>query len=360
MKRRGVLLGVGAGAIGLGAPAIAQAPKYQWRLVSSFPKSLVTLYGAAEVFADIVREATNGDIDISVYAAGEIVPALGVFDAVSDGTVELCHTVSNYYVGKDPTFAFGTTLPFGLNTRQHDAWLVQGGAKEMLDNFYSKYNVRGFACGNIGAQMGGWFRKEINTLEDLKGLKFRIGGMAGQVVQKLGVVPQQIAGGDIYAALERGAIDAAEFVGPHDDERLGLQKVAPYYYYPGWWEGTSTIHLFMQDAIWSDLPENYRAIVEMASSYANTWMRTKYDNENPAALRRLVAGGAQLRAYPDSFFNAAFDAAHELFDETAASNPEFKELYDHLVDYRQQEYSWWQFAEHKYDELMIEALKNRR
>src|SRR5690606_3070538 len=204
MKRRGFLLGAGAGAIGLSTPAIAQGPKYRWRLVSSFPKSLDTLFGAAEFFAERVKEATNGEIEISVYAAGEIVPALQAFDAVSDGTVELCHTCSYYFVGKDPTFTFGTTLPFGLNTRQHDSWLIEGGAQALLDKFYGKYGVKSFACGNVCAQMGGWFRKEIKSVEDLAGLKFRIGGLAGQVVQKLGVVPQQIPAGDLYPALERG------------------------------------------------------------------------------------------------------------------------------------------------------------
>jgi TRAP-type mannitol/chloroaromatic compound transport system substrate-binding protein len=228
MKRRGFLLGAGAGAIGLSTPAIAQGPKYRWRLVSSFPKSLDTLFGAAEFFAERVKEATNGEIEISVYAAGEIVPALQAFDAVSDGTVELCHTCSYYFVGKDPAFTFGTTLPFGLNTRQHDSWLIEGGAQALLDKFYGKYGVKSFACGNVCAQMGGWFRKEIKSVEDLAGLKFRIGGLAGQVVQKLGVVPQQIPAGDLYPALERGTIDAAEWVGPYDDEKLGLHKVAPY------------------------------------------------------------------------------------------------------------------------------------
>jgi TRAP-type mannitol/chloroaromatic compound transport system substrate-binding protein len=360
MKRRGFLLGAGAGAIGLSTPAIAQGPKYRWRLVSSFPKSLDTLFGAAEFFAERVKEATNGEIEISVYAAGEIVPALQAFDAVSDGTVELCHTCSYYFVGKDPAFTFGTTLPFGLNTRQHDSWLIEGGAQALLDKFYGKYGVKSFACGNVCAQMGGWFRKEIKSVEDLAGLKFRIGGLAGQVVQKLGVVPQQIPAGDLYPALERGTIDAAEWVGPYDDEKLGLHKVAPYYYYPGWWEGSATIHLFMQNAIWDELPAHYRALIEMASSEANAWMQARYNNNNPAALRRLVAEGAQLRAYPDEVFDAAFDAAHELFDEIAASNADFKELYDHLTAYRQQQYSWWQFAEHKYDDLMINALRKRR
>ena len=363
MERRRFLLGAagaGVGAVGLSAPAIAQGAKYRWRLVSSYPKSLDMFFGAAELFADNVREATEGNIDISVYAAGEIVPAAQGLDAVSDGTVELCHTASNHYIGKDPTFAFGTTLPFGLNSRQQDAWLTEGGGQELLDKFYAKYNVRSFPCGNVGAQMGGWFRKEIKSIEDLAGLKFRIGGLAGQVIQKLGVVPQQIPAGDIYPALERGTIDAAEFVGPYDDEKLGFNKVAPYYYYPGWWEGNSTITLFMQSAIWDELPPHYQAIIKLAAARVNEWMQARYDDRNPAALRRLVAAGVQLRAFPDDMFEAGFTAAQEMFDEIAAQNADFKEIYDHVIAYRQQQYSWWQFAEHKYDDMMISALRRRR
>jgi len=220
-----------AAATTLAAPAIAQiAPELKWRLTSSFPKSLDTIYGAAEVFAKFVAEATDNRFQIQCFPAGEIVPGLQAADKVSDGTVEMAHTCSYYYWGKDPAFAFGTAVPFGLNSRQQNAWFYHGGGNELLNEFYAPYNFIGMPGGNTGAQMGGWFRKEIKTVEDLKGVKMRIAGFAGAVMQKLGVVPQQIAGGEIYPSLEKGTIDAAEWVGPYDDQKLGFNKVAPFYY----------------------------------------------------------------------------------------------------------------------------------
>jgi TRAP-type mannitol/chloroaromatic compound transport system substrate-binding protein len=240
MKRRLFLraAGVAVAATAVAKPAIAQsAPELRWRLTSSFPKSLDTLYGAAEAFAKAVAEASDNKFQIQVFAAGEIVPGLQAADAVQSGTVEMCHTASYYYFGKDPTFAFGTAVPFGLNSRMQTAWMYFGGGMELMNDLYKKFNIYGIPAGNTGAQMGGWFRKEIKELSDLNGLKMRIGGFAGRVISKLGVVPQQIAGGDIYPALEKGTLDACEWVGPFDDEKLGFYKVAQYYYYPGWWEG---------------------------------------------------------------------------------------------------------------------------
>ena len=233
MKRRDVLKVAGAGlaSAAIAKPAIAQTmPEIKWRCTSSFPKSLDTLYGAAEVFAKAVAEATDNKFQIQVFAAGEIVPGLQAADAVTNGTVELCHTASYYYVGKDPTFALPCAVPFGLNSRMQNAWMYFAGGIDLCNEFYKKYNIYSLPAGNTGCQMGGWFRKEIKEPSDFNGLKMRIGGYAGRVLQKLGCVPQQLAGGDIYPALEKGTIDAAEWVGPYDDEKLGFYKVAPYYY----------------------------------------------------------------------------------------------------------------------------------
>ncbi len=253
-------------------PAIAQsAPEIKWRLTSSFPKSLDTIYGAGEVFAKTVSDMTDGKFQIQVFAAGEIVPGLQALDAVSNGTVEACHTVSYYFVGKDPTFALASAIPFGMNYRGQNAWLSAGGGMELMNEFYAKFNVHGVTAGNTGAQMGGWFRREVKTVADMNGLKMRIGGFAGQVLQKVGVVPQQIAGGDIYPALEKGTIDAAEWVGPYDDEKLGFFKVAPYYYYPGFWEGGPALHVFINKAKWDELPASYKAAVEAAAASTIAW-----------------------------------------------------------------------------------------
>ncbi|HEX2113915.1 MAG TPA: TRAP transporter substrate-binding protein DctP, partial [Alphaproteobacteria bacterium] len=265
MKRRQFLTsaGVGAAATAVAAPAIAQSqPEIKWRCASSFPKSLDTIFGTAELIAKKVAAATDDKFQIRVFAAGEIVPGLQVLDAVQANTVECGHTASYYYVGKDPTFAFETTVPFGLNTRQQMAWMYQGGGIELFREFFKDYNVVQFPAGQTGAQMGGWFRKEIKTVDDLKGLKFRVGGFAGQILGKLGVVAQQIPGGEIYPALEKGTIDAAEWVGPYDDERLGFHKVAPYYYYPGWWEGTGMGTAYINQKAWDSLPPSYQKAIE--------------------------------------------------------------------------------------------------
>jgi len=357
MKRRHFLqaAGIAAAATAVAKPAIAQpAPELRWRLTSSFPKSLDTIYMAAEVFSKAVAEATDNKFQIQVFAAGEIVPAIAAADAVQNGTVEMCHTSSYYYFGKDPTFAFGTAVPFGLNTRMQNAWMYHGGGMELMNDFYKKYNIIGFPAGNTGAQMGGWFRKEIKDVADLRGLKMRIGGFAGTVISKVGVVPQQIPGGEIYTALERGTIDAAEWVGPYDDLKLGFQKVAPYYYYPGWWEGGPMIHNFVNLDKWNALSPAYRSIIRTASSLANEWMVAKYDASNPAALRKLLAEDVvKLRQFPAPVMDASLKAAFEVYAEVSARNADFKKVWDAVLTFRNDAYLWWRVAEYSYDDYLI-------
>ena len=363
MKRRQFLqtASVGTAAGVIASPAIAQsAPEIKWRLTSSFPKSLDTIYGAAETFSKAVAEATDNRFQIQVFAAGEIVPGLQASDAVTNGTVEMCHTASYYYVGKDPSFAFGTAVPFGLNSRQQNAWMYHGGGIDLMNEFYKKYAIYALPGGNTGCQMGGWFRKEIRTPADLQGLKMRIGGFAGQVLSKLGAVPQQIAGGDIYPALEKGTIDAAEWVGPFDDEKLGFNKVAQYYYYPGWWEGGAMLHFFLNDKKWAELPRNYQAIVRSAAALANVDMQSKYDARNPEALRRLVGAGAQLRPFPQEVLEACLKSANELYTETADKNADFRKLYEATRVFRNDQYLWFQVAEYTFDNFMIRARAGNR
>lgn len=358
MKRRQFLkaAGVGLAATTIAKPAIAQsAPEVKWRLTSSFPKSLDTIYGASEIFSKVIAEATDNKFQIQVFAGGEIVPGLQALDAVSNGTVEMCHTASYYYFGKDPTFAFGTAVPFGLNSRMQNAWQFFGGGMDLMNEFYKKYNVYGIPAGNTGCQMGGWYRKEIKDPADLNGLKMRIGGFAGRVISKLGTVPQQIAGGDIYPALEKGTLDACEWVGPYDDEKLGFHKVAQFYYYPGWWEGGAMLHNMINLNKWNELPKGYRSLIRTASEMANTWMQSKYDAGNPAALKRLVAGGAQLRPFPQPVMEACYKAAQDVYAETTKTNADFKKVYDSTVAFRGDEYLWWQVAEYSFDTFMIRA-----
>jgi TRAP-type mannitol/chloroaromatic compound transport system substrate-binding protein len=301
----------------------------------------------------MVSDLTDGKFQIQVFAAGEIVPGLQVLDAVQNNTVEMCHTVSYYFVGKDPTFAIAASVPFGLNARQQNAWLYQNGGNEAFNEFFKKYNVYGLPCGNTGAQMGGWFSREIKTVADMNGLKMRIGGIAGQVMAKLGLVPQQIAGGDIYPALEKGTIDGAEWVGPYDDEKLGFYKVAKFYYYPGWWEGGPTIHAFTNLARWNELPKTYQAALIAGSTYANTIMQARYDVQNPLAIKRLVANGTQLRPFPNEVMEACLKATNELWGEISAKNEDFKKLITTMQSFRNDEYLWWQVAEYTFDSFMI-------
>ena len=335
------------------APAVVTGGReVKWRCASSFPKSLDTIYGAAEVMSKAVAAATGGKFDIQVFASGEVVPGLQVADAVQNGTVQCGHTASYYYVGKDPTFAFGTSIPFGLNARQFNAWWLFDGGDKVMNDFYKEYNIHAILCGNTGAQMGGWYRKEIKSVADLKGLKMRIGGFAGQVLTKLGVVPQQIAGGEIYPALEKGTVDAAEWVGPYDDEKLGFNKVAKFYYYPGWWEGGPALHLFTNIKAYEELPKDYQAILNSACAEANTWMLAKYDAQNPVALKRLSASGTQFRAFPKDVMDACYKAAMELYDETMAKNAKFKTVYEQMVPHRNDMIQWFRFTENTFDDYM--------
>jgi TRAP-type mannitol/chloroaromatic compound transport system substrate-binding protein len=362
MKRRDFIkvtgLGV-AGAATIAAPAIAQSmPEIKWRMPTSWPKSLDTLYGGAEMMAKMVAEATDNKFQIQTFAGGEIVPGLQVLDAVQNGTCEIGHTASYYYFGKDPTFTFGSSVPFGPNMRINQAWYMLGGGRDVLNEFYKKYNVTSLLAGNTGCQMGGWFRKEIKTVDDLKGLKFRVGGFAGRVLQKLGAVPQQIAGGDIYPALEKGTIDAAEWVGPYDDEKLGFVKVAPHYYFPGWWEGGPMLVAFVNLEKWNALPKHYQSVLEQAGHYASNWMMAKYDQANPAALRRLIAGGAKLHPFSAEIMQACWKAAKELHKEVADGNADFKKVYESLTKFSNDGYAWFQVAEIGYDNFMARASQS--
>ena len=344
----------GAAASTLAAPVLAQAaPKVTWRLTSSFPKSLDTIYGAAEVLSKRLSEATDGNFTIQVFPAGELVPGLQAADEVSAGNIEACHTVGYYYWGKDPAWAVAAAVPFSLSARGINAWHYHGGGIDLYNEFLADKNIVALPGGNTGVQMGGWFRKEINTVADLQGLKMRIGGFAGKIMERLGVVPQQIAGGDIYPALEKGTIDASEWVGPYDDEKLGFYKVAPYYYYPGWWEGGPTVHFMFGKAAYEALPPAYQSLLRSICQGVDADMLQKYDFKNPTAIKSLVANGAQLRPFSPEILNACFDAANAVYAELEASNPAFAKLWQSIKAFRSENYTWAQIAEYNYDTFMM-------
>ena len=355
MERRKFVRNAGlAGVLATGtAPAIVHAQaNIRWRLASSFPKSLDTLYGGAEVFAKKVSEMTSGKFQISTHAGGELVPALGVADAVQNATIEVAHTAPYYFFGKDETFGLGCAIPFGLNSRQMTAWMYHGNGMKLMREFYANYNIVNLPAGNTGAQMGGWFRKEIKSLADVKGLKFRIGGFGGRVMARIGAVPQNIPGGEIYQSLEKGTIDAAEWVGPYDDQKLGLNKVAPHYAFPGFWEGGPELELFINTKAYQSLSAEYKSIVAAAAAYAHIDMQAKYDALNPPALKQLVAGGAKIFRFPKDVMNAAFKEAMALYDELSAKNPNWKKVYADYSAFRRDQNIWFRFSEAGFDDFM--------
>ena len=362
MKRRTFLKSSLSGITSLAAaPAVAQSrPDVKWRMPTSYPKSLDILFGSGERIARRVSALTEGKFQISVFAAGELVPPLQVLDAVQSGTVECGGTPSFFYVGKDPTFAFDTALPFGLTTRAQNAWIMEAGGLALMREFYKNYNVTYFPAGNTGAQMGGWFRREINTLEDLRGLKLRVAGLAGQVFARLGAVPQNIAPGDLFAALERGTIDAVEWIGPHDDERLGFVKIAKYYYYPGWWDPCAQTNLFINLDHWEKLPKEYQTALEIACAETHGWMVNAYDSRNPAALRRLLAAGAQLRPFSQDILRQAEKIAFELYDEIAGKNEKFRLVYEPWKKFREDVLLWFSVAEISLDSFLLISEQAKR
>jgi TRAP-type mannitol/chloroaromatic compound transport system substrate-binding protein len=354
MDRRSLIKNAGiAGVLAAGvAPAVHAQAAVRWRLASSFPKALDTIFGAAEVFAKQVKAMSGGKFEISVHAAGELMPAFGVVDGVQQGSIEAAHTAPYYFFGKNEAFGLGCAIPFGLNSRQMTAWMYEGNGLKLMREFYGKYNMINFPGGNTGAQMGGWYRKEIKSLKDVKGMKMRIGGFGGKVLERIGGVPQNIPGGEIYTALEKGTIDAAEWVGPYDDQKLGFNKVAPYYYYPGWWEGGPQLDFFINQKAFNDLSAENKAIVESASAHAHVVMQAKYDALNPAALKQLVGAGTKLRPFPQDVMAAAYKEAMALYSELNEKNPEWAKIYADYSKFRADQNLWFRFTEATFDRFM--------
>ncbi len=354
MDRRSVIRNAGlAGVLAAGvAPAVHAQATLRWRCASSFPKSLDTLFGVCDVFAKKVGELSGGKFTITTHAAGELMPAFGVLDGVSNGTIEMANTASYYFFGKDPTYALDCAIPFGLNSRQMTAWVYEGNGMKLLREHFGKVGIVNFAMGNTGVQMGGWFRKEVNSVADLKGLKFRCGGFAGRVLERLGVIPQNIPGGEIYQALEKGTIDAAEWVGPYDDLKLGLNKVAQHYYYPGFWEVGPQLSLYVNQKAFEGLSSEYKAIVECAAAFAHTDMQAKYDARNMPALKTLLGQGAKLHAFPKDVMNAAFKSAMDVYAELNDTNPAWKKIYSDYAAFRKESNLWFNLAEASMDDFM--------
>lgn len=336
------------GEAGAGAPGIQAQPNVQWRLASSFPRALDAIYGSAERLAERVAALTDGRFRIRVYPGGELVPPFQVMDAAQQGTVQMAHTASYYFVGKSPVLAFDCAVPFGLTARQQSAWLYDGGGLELMNEAYAPFNIMTFPGGNTGGQMGGWFKREINTVADLRGLKMRIPALGGEVMNRLGATVQVLAGGEIYPALERGAIDATEWVGPYDDEKLGLHKAARYYYYPGWWEPGPSISFLVNRPAWERLPALYQEAFRTAARSAADSMLTIYDARNPEALERLLAGGVQLRRFSPDIMQAAHRVSLEIMEQNAAADAGYRKVYDAWKKFRESSMRWFGTTEYAY------------
>ncbi len=368
MERRSFLKLTATGAAALGVAGCEQAgfmppvqvesavaedtslPAIEWPMATSWPPDLDSIFWSAHLVAERVAALTSGKFKIQPRPAGELASALEVLNVVEEGSVPIGHTVSHYYADRGPVVAFSTGLPFGLTARQQNAWLYEGGGLEILHAAYdSRFNIMQFPVGNSGAQMGGWFNKEINSLSDLPGLKMRIPGMAGQVMERLGVTAQMLPGGEIFQALESGAIDAAEWIGPYEDEKMNFHKVSTNYYYPGWWDPGSSVEVQINLDEWNKLPEQYQEALKSAAYETNLRVTARYDARNPAALHRLINdGGVQLRPFSDDILNAAEESAFALFEETAAADTDFASIYKEWNDFRKAIQSWHGLAERGY------------
>ena len=363
MKRRGFLskaaVAGGIGAAAVVSPAVQSQPVVRWRMSTSWPKSLDNMFGSADALCKRVGELSNGRFEIRAFPGGEIVPPAQNMDAVSNGTVECNHVLATFHFGKNSAVAFDTGLSFGLNARQHNAWVMHGGGMAMLRKMYAQYGIVNFVSGNVGVQMGGWFRKEIKSVADLRGLKMRIGGIGGMVLSKLGALPQQIPPSDIYPSLEKGAIDAAEWIGPYDDLKLGLNKVAPFYYAPGWFEGSASITTMVNEKAWAALPADLKAVFEVACNEQTLSMLARYDATNPGALKQLIAGGAKVNYFPRDVMDAAYRASQEVWSELSAKNPDFAAIFPAWQAFQRDQIEWFRVAEAALDGYTFNAVSRR-
>ena len=333
-------------------------PTLQWRMATSWPKKLDILFGGAETICRRVSEMTQGRFTITPYASGEIAPGLEVLNLVSEGSVECGHTASYYYTDQAPALAFGTNVPFGLSTTQQNAWLYYGGGLEAIQKLYQPFNIINFPAGNTGVQMGGWMRRRLDSLADFQGLKMRIPGLGAEVMKRLGVDVKVLAADQIAPALIRGDIDAAEWNNPYDDEKIGLTKAAPYYYYPGWWEPGATYELQINQSQWDALPLQYQEVLKTAAAEVNTTMPAHYNAKNGKVLAKLQQGGLELVPFASEIMQAAYKVSVDLYAEYAVQDPAFREIYDQWTQFRLQIYSWNRVNELSFDTFVMSRFQN--
>ncbi len=331
------------------APAVKKEKTFKWKMVTTWPPHFPMLGEGADNFAKWAKEMSDGRLDITVYGGGELVPPLGVFDAVNQGTVEMGHSASYYWAGKCPAAQFFAAVPFGLNAQSMNAWIYSGGGMELWEEVYAPFGIKPLLAGNTGVQMGGWFNKEINSIDDLKGLKMRIPGLGGKVLAKAGGNAILVAGGEIYTNLDRGVIDATEWVGPFHDLKMGFYKAAKYYYYPGWHEPGTAFEIMINKKAWDTLPPDLQAIAETAAQRSNIWVLSAFEAKNNGALQTLInEHHVQLKRFPQAVLKALKKLSTEVLEEVAANDPMSRKVYDAFLKFRANMYSWNAITEEPY------------
>lgn len=332
-----------------GAPVVHSGKKFRWNMVTTWPPKFPVLGEGAELFAKWVEEMSGGRLKIHVYGGGELVPALEAFDAVSQGAAEMAHASAYYWAGKAPATQFFSAVPFGMNAQQMNAWLLHGGGMSLWEELYAKFNLVPFACGNTGVQMGGWFRKKINTLADFQGLKMRIPGLGGKVLKKAGGSAILSAGGEIFTNLERGVIDATEWVGPYHDYIMGFPKIAPFYYYPGWHEPSSVLELMVNKSAFDSLPKDLQMMIQTAAARANGWILSTFDAKNTEYLQIIKSENkTQILKFPDEVLAGLKRFSNEVIQELVDTDPFSKKVYESYHRFRENMTAWSNITEKVY------------
>ena len=332
-----------------GSPGEDNREQYRWRLVTTWPKNFPGLGYGPEYFAELVNEMTAGQLHVQVYGSGELVPALGVFDAVSSGSVEMGHGAAYYWKGKIPAAPFFTAVPFGMNAQEVNAWVMYGGGLELWRELYEPFNVVPFLGGNTGVQFAGWFNKEIRSIEDIKGLKMRIPGIAGEVFSLAGGAAVTIAGSELYTSMQTGVIDATEWVGPYNDLAFGLPEVGEFYYYPGWHEPGSALELIINKDVWDDLPFHLQKIIEVAARATNQNMLDEFTARNSGAMRNIKERyGIEPKPLPPEVMSEFKRFAIQYYEELSASDPEFARVYDSYRGFLEEVQAWHLVSEEAY------------
>lgn len=331
------------------APAVHTNKTYEWKMVTTWPPHFPILGETADHLAQWINEMSQGRLKIQVYGGGELIPPLEGFDAVSQGVAEMCHGASYYWAGKSPATQFFSAVPFGMNAQQMNAWITSGGGQALWDELYAPFNLTPMPAGNTGFQMGGWFNREINSIDDFQGLKMRMPGLGGKVISKAGGSAVLSAGGEIYTNLERGVIDATEWIGPYHDHLMGFYKAAKYYYYPGWHEPGTVIELIVNKQAFESLPKDLQTIVRTAANRATVWALAEFESKNNTYLQKLITEhGVQLKAFSDPILKKLRQYAQEVVDEVIASDPMSKKVYSSFDTFRKNVLGWANVSEKIY------------